>query len=41
VQDIPEGFKGGVQAGKAELEKAMEGHILSQGDLIGLYKKMK
>jgi Raf kinase inhibitor-like YbhB/YbcL family protein len=79
VQDIPEGFKGGVQAlngsgktgymgpcppsgthhyhfmvyaldtrlelskgaGKAELEKAMEGHILAQGDLVGLYKKMK
>jgi Raf kinase inhibitor-like YbhB/YbcL family protein len=77
--DIPEGFKGGVQAmngaqkpgymgpcpptgthhyhfmvyaldtrlditaqaGKAELEKAMEGHILAQGDLIGLYKKTK
>jgi hypothetical protein len=29
------------QAGKAELEKAMEGHILAQGDLIGLYKKTK
>ena len=77
AQDIPEGFKGGVQAmngagkagyigpcppsgvhhyhfmvyaldtrldlsgnaGKAELEKAMQGHILVQGDLIGLYKK--
>jgi Raf kinase inhibitor-like YbhB/YbcL family protein len=79
VQDIPEGFRGGVQAmngagkpgyagpcpptgvhhyhfmvyaldtrldlsanaGKAELEKAMQGHILAQGDLVGLYKKMK
>lgn len=77
AQDIPEGFKGGVQAmngagkagytgpcppsgthhyhfmvyaldirldlsanaGKAELEKAMQGHILAQGDLVGLYKK--
>ncbi|HMH32674.1 MAG TPA: YbhB/YbcL family Raf kinase inhibitor-like protein [Puia sp.] len=28
-------------AGKAELEKAMEGHILSKGELIGLYKKTK
>ena len=27
--------------GKAELEKAMQGHILAQGDLVGLYKKMK
>ena len=79
MQDIPEGYKGGVQAmngahkagyigpcpptgvhhyhfmvyaldtrldlsdqaGKAELEKAMEGHILAQGDLVGLYKKTK
>src|ERR1700743_1346568 len=79
MQDIPEGFKGGVQAlngggkagytgpcpptrvhhyhfmvyaldtqldlggsaGKAELEKAMQGHILAQGELVGLYKKMK
>ena len=79
AQDIPEGFKGGVQAmngagktgymgpcppsgvhhyhfmvyaldsrlelsgsaGKAELEKAMKGHILAQGDLVGLYKKGK
>jgi Raf kinase inhibitor-like YbhB/YbcL family protein len=77
TQDIPEGFKGGVQAlngsgkagytgpcppsgthhyhfmvyaldtkldlpaqtDKAGLEKAMEGHILAQGDLVGLYKK--
>jgi phosphatidylethanolamine-binding protein (PEBP) family uncharacterized protein len=31
----------GDQAGKAELEKAMEGHILAQGDLVGLYKKTK
>jgi Raf kinase inhibitor-like YbhB/YbcL family protein len=75
--DIPEGYKGGVQAlngagkagyvgpcppsgvhhyhfmvyaldtrldlsaqsGKAELEKAMQGHILAQGDLVGLYQK--
>jgi len=28
-------------ATKAELEKAMEGHILSQGMLTGLYKKTK
>jgi Raf kinase inhibitor-like YbhB/YbcL family protein len=28
-------------ANKDELEKAMEGHILAQGDLVGLYKKMK
>ncbi|HET6252905.1 MAG TPA: YbhB/YbcL family Raf kinase inhibitor-like protein [Puia sp.] len=28
-------------AGKAELEKAMQGHILAQGDLVGLYKKSK
>lgn len=28
-------------ATKAELEKAMEGHILSQGLLTGLYKKTK
>ena len=26
---------------KAGLEKAMRGHILSQGDLVGLYKKQK
>ncbi|MBS1525492.1 MAG: YbhB/YbcL family Raf kinase inhibitor-like protein [Bacteroidetes bacterium] len=26
---------------KAGLEKAMAGHILAQGDLIGLYEKMK
>ncbi|HTR28720.1 MAG TPA: YbhB/YbcL family Raf kinase inhibitor-like protein [Puia sp.] len=77
--DIPEGFKGGVQAmngagkpgymgpcppsgthhyhfmvyaldtrlrigddsRKADLEKAMEGHILAQGELVGLYKKTK
>lgn len=79
MQDIPEGFKGGVQAtngagktgyigpcpptgvhhyhfmvyaldtrleltantDKAGLEKAMKGHILAQGDLVGLYKKAK
>ena len=79
VQDIPENFKGAVQAsngakrigytgpcpptgihhyhfmiyaldsklnldaaaGKEQLEKAMEGHILSKGELIGLYKKTK
>jgi Raf kinase inhibitor-like YbhB/YbcL family protein len=29
------------KAGKAEVEQAMAGHILSQGDLIGLYKKAK
>ena len=29
------------KAGKAELEKAMQGHILAQGDLVGLYKKSK
>ena len=26
---------------KAGLEKAMEGHILATGDLVGLYKKAK
>jgi Raf kinase inhibitor-like YbhB/YbcL family protein len=26
---------------KDQLEKAMEGHILAKGDLVGLYKKMK
>jgi Raf kinase inhibitor-like YbhB/YbcL family protein len=26
---------------KEQLEKAMEGHILAQGDLVGLYKKVK
>lgn len=26
---------------KAGLESAMKGHILAQGDLVGLYKKMK
>ena len=29
------------QAGKAELEKAMQGHIVAQGDLVGLYQKAK
>jgi Raf kinase inhibitor-like YbhB/YbcL family protein len=28
-------------AGKAELEKAMQGHILAYGELIGLYRKIK
>jgi hypothetical protein len=79
AHDIPEDFRGGVQAmngagktgymgpcppsgihhyhfmvyaldtrfelsgsvGKAELEKAMQGHILAQGDLVGLYQKTK
>jgi Raf kinase inhibitor-like YbhB/YbcL family protein len=27
------------QSDKAGLEKAMQGHILAQGDLVGLYKK--
>lgn len=27
------------QAGKADLEKAMHGHILAKGDLVGLYSK--
>lgn len=31
----------GAQAGKEDLEKAMKGHILAQGDLVGLYKKVK
>ena len=77
TQDIPEGFKGGVQglsgsgkigyvgpcppngvhhyhfmvyaldaqldlptqSGRAELATAMQGHILAQGELIGLYEK--
>ena len=29
------------ETGKDELEKSMKGHILAQGDLVGLYKKMK
>ncbi len=28
-------------AGKADMEKAMQGHILAQGDLIGLYIRQK
>lgn len=28
-------------SGQAELEKAMPGHVLASGDLVGLYKKMK
>jgi len=28
-------------AGKAELEKALVGHILAKGELVGLYKKVK
>lgn len=79
MQDIPEGFTGGVQGlngagkagyvgpcppsgvhhyhfvvyaldsrlepngkvGMAELEKAMEGHVLAKGELVGLYEKKK
>ena len=29
------------QSGKAELEKSMNGHILAQGEMVGLYKKSK
>jgi Raf kinase inhibitor-like YbhB/YbcL family protein len=29
------------KAGRAELEKAMAGHILAQGELVGVYQKMK
>jgi Raf kinase inhibitor-like YbhB/YbcL family protein len=29
------------KSGKAELEKAMEGHILAQGQLMGVYKREK
>jgi Raf kinase inhibitor-like YbhB/YbcL family protein len=29
------------QSGKADLEKAMVGHILAAGDLVGLYSKKK
>jgi Raf kinase inhibitor-like YbhB/YbcL family protein len=29
------------QSGKAELEKAMEGHIIAQGQLLGVYKREK
>jgi Raf kinase inhibitor-like YbhB/YbcL family protein len=29
------------ETGKDELEKSMKGHILAQGDLVGLYKKIK
>jgi Raf kinase inhibitor-like YbhB/YbcL family protein len=28
-------------AGKDDLEKALVGHVLAQGELVGLYKKMK
>jgi Raf kinase inhibitor-like YbhB/YbcL family protein len=28
-------------AGKADLEKAIQGHVLAQGELVGLYQKMK
>jgi Raf kinase inhibitor-like YbhB/YbcL family protein len=28
-----------INSGKAELERAMEGHVLAQGELVGLYKK--
>ena len=29
------------KSGKAELEKAMEGHIIAQGQLMGVYKREK
>ena len=29
------------QSGKAELEKAMEGHLITQGQLMGVYKREK
>ena len=29
------------KSGKAELEKAMEGHIIAQGQLLGVYKREK
>lgn len=29
------------QTGKDDLEKSMKGHIIAQGDLVGLYKKTK
>jgi len=29
------------KSGKAELEKAMEGHIMAQGQLMGVYKREK
>jgi phosphatidylethanolamine-binding protein (PEBP) family uncharacterized protein len=30
-----------ITSDKAALEKAMEGHILAKGELVGLYKKEK
>lgn len=45
MQDIPEGYTGGVQGrnsgGKHGLMEAMQGHILVQGELVGLYGKKK
>jgi phosphatidylethanolamine-binding protein (PEBP) family uncharacterized protein len=29
------------KVGMAELEKAMEGHVLAKGELVGLYEKKK
>jgi phosphatidylethanolamine-binding protein (PEBP) family uncharacterized protein len=29
------------KSGKADLEKAMEGHIIGQGQLMGVYKREK
>ncbi len=29
------------KSGKAELEKAMEGHLIAQGQLVGVYKREK
>jgi len=37
--DAPLSLRGG--ATKADVERAMEGHILAQGELVGLYKKTK
>ncbi|HLI93059.1 MAG TPA: YbhB/YbcL family Raf kinase inhibitor-like protein [Puia sp.] len=31
----------GTRSDKADLEKAMQGHIVAQGDLVGLYSKGK
>jgi phosphatidylethanolamine-binding protein (PEBP) family uncharacterized protein len=29
------------KSGKAELEKAMEGHLIAQGQLMGVYRREK
>jgi phosphatidylethanolamine-binding protein (PEBP) family uncharacterized protein len=48
VQDPDAPMQGGftqldlsAQTGKAALEEAMRGHILAQGEIVGLYEKKK